>query len=37
MVCNICGHEIKDNESTEYLIGGNHLSCELQNTDSKTL
>jgi hypothetical protein len=30
LVCGICGNEIGDHISTEYILNGNHLSCEIK-------
>ena len=30
IICNICGKEIQDRISVEYILNGNHLSCELK-------
>jgi hypothetical protein len=29
-ICTICGQIIQDHIPTEYLLNGNHLSCEIE-------
>jgi len=30
LICSICGKLIGDHISTEYILNGNHLSCEIE-------
>lgn len=33
ILCDICGKEIENHISTEYILNDNHLKCELLNID----